>query len=115
MLLDMGKWLDKNGEAIYKTQGGPYEPTPDFVSTRKGTKIYLHILTKDLTEVTLPIPEKVKINKIVKLEDGKSIVFDTVDNNIKLRLTPSTAIPYVVEIETNTDTKQLKTIKRNVY
>ncbi len=115
MLLEMGKWLDKNGEAIYKTQGGPYEPTSDFVTTRKDTKIYLHILNKALTDITLPIPENVKINKMVKLEDGKSIAFDVVNNTIKLQLVPSISIPYVIEIQTNTNTKGLKSIKRNLY
>ena len=115
MLLEMGKWLDKNGEAIYKTQGGPYEPTSDFVSTRKGSKIYLHILKKDLTNIILPILEKVKINKIVRLDDGKSISFDIVGNTLKFHLASSIKIPYVVEIEINTDTKELKTIRRNLY
>ncbi len=40
----ISKWLDKNDESIFNTIGGPYKPSPIGVSTRKGNKIYLHIL-----------------------------------------------------------------------
>jgi alpha-L-fucosidase len=43
-LKEMGQWLKKNGYAIYETRGGPFKPTDWGVSTRKGNKIYLHIL-----------------------------------------------------------------------
>lgn len=115
MLLEMGKWLTKNSDAVYKTQGGPYEPSSDFVSTRKGNKIYLHILNKDLREVKLPLPEKIKINKIANLENSQLIVFNTIQNSVIFQLKPTDSVPYVIEIETNTDTKILKTIKSNLY
>jgi len=43
-LKEMGKWLEKYGYTIYGTCGGPFKPTDWGVSTRKGNKIYLHIL-----------------------------------------------------------------------
>ena len=43
-LRTIGEWLDKNGESIYETKGGPYMPNKWFVSTYKNNKIYLHIL-----------------------------------------------------------------------
>ncbi len=42
-LLEMGEWLDKYGETIYGTRGGPYTPTKKFASTRKDKKIYIHV------------------------------------------------------------------------
>ncbi len=43
-LLELGAWLTTNGESIYETEGGPFKPNEYAASTRKGNKIYLHIL-----------------------------------------------------------------------
>ena len=40
----MGQWLEKYGYSVYGTRGGPFKPTDWGVSTRKGNKIYLHLL-----------------------------------------------------------------------
>jgi len=55
-LREMGKWLDKYGYAVYGTRGGPFKPTDWGVSTRKGNKIYLHILkwSGNLPKIILP-------------------------------------------------------------
>jgi alpha-L-fucosidase len=61
-LREMGDWLKQYGESIYGTRGGPY--TPDFagVSTRKGNRIFLHILNWVNDEAPLvlpPLPRKI--------------------------------------------------------
>ncbi len=43
-LKEMGQWLKQYGYAIYGTRGGPFKPTDWGVSTRKGNRIYLHIM-----------------------------------------------------------------------
>lgn len=43
-LEEMGQWLQVYGYTIYETRGGPFKPTDWGISTRKGNKIYLHIL-----------------------------------------------------------------------
>jgi len=43
-LKEMGRWLDRYGCTIYGTRGGPFKPTDWGVSTRKGNRIYVHIL-----------------------------------------------------------------------
>jgi len=45
-LKGMGEWLKKYGETIYATTAGPYKPGLWGVSTRKGNKIYLHVLQR---------------------------------------------------------------------
>jgi alpha-L-fucosidase len=58
---EIGSWTKIYGESVYGTEGGPYLPAKgDFVSTRKGNKIYLHLLSGQ-TSITLPAFE----NKIV--------------------------------------------------
>lgn len=60
-LKEMGAWLEKNGESIYGTRGGPWKPARGIVSTRKGNTVYLHLLRGGDASVDLPgLPRKVK-------------------------------------------------------
>lgn len=43
-LRQMGEWLAQYGDSIYGTRGGPIAPHPWGVTTRKGSKVYVHIL-----------------------------------------------------------------------
>ena len=44
---EIGDWLQKNGESIYSTRGGPLEPVDNvYGTTFIGNIIYLHILDK---------------------------------------------------------------------
>jgi len=53
-LKEIGQWMDKNGESIYGTRGGPFMPDKWGASTSKGNKIYLHILNKKGNKLKLP-------------------------------------------------------------
>jgi alpha-L-fucosidase len=55
-LKEMGKWLKANGESIYKTRGGPVPPQAWGVTThsKKGDRVYVHVLDAKVTEVRLP-------------------------------------------------------------
>jgi alpha-L-fucosidase len=57
-LKEMGAWLKEYGASIYETRGGPFKPTDWGVSTRKGNKIYLHVLNLpgDEPKIVLPDP-----------------------------------------------------------
>jgi alpha-L-fucosidase len=43
-LCEMGSWLEKYGQTIYATRGGPFKPAKHVVSTRAGKTVYVHIL-----------------------------------------------------------------------
>ncbi|HEX8202363.1 MAG TPA: alpha-L-fucosidase, partial [Isosphaeraceae bacterium] len=43
-LREVGRWLERNGEAVYGTRRGPIAPQPWGVSVQKGPAIYLHVL-----------------------------------------------------------------------
>jgi alpha-L-fucosidase len=43
-LAEIGAWIEKYGETIYGTRGGPFMPTAWGVSTSRGNTVYVHIL-----------------------------------------------------------------------
>lgn len=53
-LREVGEWLEKYGQSIYGTRGGPYLPGDFGVSTYRGKTIYLHLLNFTGTRVRLP-------------------------------------------------------------
>jgi alpha-L-fucosidase len=44
VLQQLGSWLKQHGESIYGTRGGPWKPTAEVASTRKGNTVYVHAL-----------------------------------------------------------------------
>jgi alpha-L-fucosidase len=59
-LKEMGAWLQKYGQSVYGTRGGPWKPSKDIASTRKGSVVYLHILRWTGDSITLHnLPRKI--------------------------------------------------------
>ncbi len=74
-LKEMGAWLSKNGDAVYGTRGGPWKPSYQMVSTRKGDRIYLHLLSKMDGPISVPaLPVAIKSAKLL---NGPSIAITT--------------------------------------
>lgn len=53
-LKEMGKWIEKNGETIYGTRGGPVAPKSWGVTTHKDNKIYVHVLNAEDNNLLIP-------------------------------------------------------------
>lgn len=87
---EIGDWVNKNGESIYGTEGGPFLPVnDDFVSTRKENKIYLHLLNGQ-PNISLPaFKNKIKSAKIfgtkqkVEFEKTNNKFIFTIPNSYK--------------------------------
>lgn len=81
-LKEMGAWLNRHGESIYGTRGGPWRPASSLASTRKNNAIFVHVLRWDGETVTLPdIPRKVRQASVlgrgkadVQQADGKLVI-----------------------------------------
>jgi len=59
-LKEMGAWLNKYGQSIYATRGGPFKTGPWGASTHKDNTIYIHVLSWPGVKLTLPpIPKKI--------------------------------------------------------
>lgn len=96
-LKEMGEWMATYGETIYGTRGGDVAPHPWGVSTRKGTRLFIHIL--DHPDASLYIPLKVKVKKATQFVDGTSIAFQQDKDGVLLKLPKvPTETDYVVEL-----------------
>jgi alpha-L-fucosidase len=73
-LKQVGAWLEKNGETIYGTRGGPLTPRPWGVTTRKGNKVYLHILNWPDQTIAIPKLDK-KVKSATFFKDGGKLDF----------------------------------------
>lgn len=89
-LKEMGLWLAKNGEAIYATQKGPVEPQTWGVTTRKGNKVYVHIL--DLNAAGNPasphnlfMQTSTRIKSACYLSDKSKVDFEYSANGLLLK------------------------------
>jgi alpha-L-fucosidase len=53
-LREIGKWMEKNGETIYGTRGGPISPKSWGVSTYKNNKVFIHLLNPEDNNLLIP-------------------------------------------------------------
>jgi alpha-L-fucosidase len=104
-LRDVGKWLERNGDTIYGTRGGPVSPRLWGVTTQKENRVYVHVLDWNFSDsLWLPIPPRVRSAKFLK--DGSKAEFLQVDNGVLLKAIPRRAIDeYDTVIELELDNK----------
>ena len=82
-LRDVGAWMAKNGDSIYGTRGGPIAPHPWGATTRKGDRVYVHVL--DLPDASLllpPLPSTIRFARL--LNGGRAVEFKTGDFGVVL-------------------------------
>lgn len=99
-LREMGEWLRQNGETIYGTVAGEIPEKPWGVTTRKGSRLFIHIL--DSEDDFLSIKLDSKVVKAVKYADKSPVKFRQSKDGIVTLLfdeKPS-GIDYIIELET---------------
>lgn len=70
-----GKWLEKYGESIYGTRGGPLTPQSWGVTTQQGQTIYIHLF-KQPAEGAILIPgSKLKVKQVRVLGQDAIVKF----------------------------------------
>lgn len=81
-LKDVGDWLAKYGESIYGTRGGPYKPGDWGASTRKGNRIYIHVLKWNGDTLQFPaLPAKITAATVLT---GGTVDFKQTDAAVTL-------------------------------
>jgi len=65
-LREMGAWLNKYGQSIYATRGGPFRPGSWGASTCKGNTIYVHVLDWPGENLMLPaVSKKIIVSSVL--------------------------------------------------
>ena len=98
-LKEMGEWTRANGETIYGTTAGDIPVQEWGVTTRKGERLFVHIMNLDSTELFLPLGCKVK--KAFTYADKKPVKVKKTKGGVKLLFDEAPAgVDYIVELIT---------------
>ncbi len=98
-LREMGEWTREFGETIYGTTAGDIPVQPWGVTTRKGNRLFVHIMDFDGTELELPLECRVK--KAFTFAGKEPVRFKRTSNGIKLMFDEApSGVDYIVELET---------------
>jgi alpha-L-fucosidase len=81
---EIGQWLQRNGEAVYGTRGGPAEPEDGvFGTTCRDNKIYVHILNQQAFKA---VPLKDGVVQSCSLLSGEEIPFSQRNGIVSFQL-----------------------------
>ncbi|CAH0144599.1 hypothetical protein SRABI27_00376 [Pedobacter sp. Bi27] len=110
-LKEIGDWLKTNGEAVYGTKGGPFQPNNDYATTRKGDKIYVHVLNTNLAKLSLKAIPGLKVKKAYLL--NKQTINMEQKDGISLQLpgNQSNQSDYIVVLELNGNAENIPVIE----
>ncbi|WP_019670323.1 alpha-L-fucosidase [Eudoraea adriatica] len=99
ILKAMGAWLSIYGETIYGTRQGLAMTDDNIVSTRRGDKLYLHVLEDADNELRIPDFD-MKIKKAIYFKDKTPVNFRLKKRELKLTIPEEKkeAIDTVIEI-----------------
>ena len=90
-LAAIGKWLRKYGDTIYGTRGGPFPPQSWGVSTRKGGRVFVHVLGPD---AVITLPETGKPVRSASLIDGTPVEFEAASFGTIVKMPEQRPDPY---------------------
>ena len=83
-LRGIGHWVDRNGESIYGTRGGPLSPTSWGATTQRPGKIYIHVM--DYNGDLLALSRLPAVKSARALASGTPVEISSVKGGIVLRL-----------------------------
>ncbi len=83
----VGEWLSRFGDAIYGTRGGPVPPADWGVTTQKGDKVYVHVLSWNAPLLALPpIPRTIHTAQL--MSNGSPVEFTQSSDGVVLKVAP---------------------------
>ena len=94
----MGEWMKVYGETIYGTRGGCVAPHPWGVTTQKGNRLFVHLLTPQDKAIFLPIGDR-KVKKAFRFVDKTPLKVQRCEGGVVLSLPElPTDVDYVAEL-----------------
>lgn len=99
-LRQMGRWLDANGETIYGTEAGDIQACPWGTTTRKGNKLFVHVLSKDVSSIHLPL-DCIVVDALEFAGRTPVEYHPHPSKGVVISFTPDTTVPdYIIELTT---------------
>ena len=92
-LKKIGQWVEKNGETLYGTRGGPVSPKSWGVTTQKGNRIFAHVLNYENQNLLLP-DFGIKVKNVMLFSDKTKLKFKQDSFGIAIQL-PENKIDFV--------------------
>lgn len=106
-LREIGDWMRKYGTAVYGTMGGPWEPNDKFAATRKGNKVFIHVLKSAEGGLTLKALPGRNISKSAIIGGG-AVSTETANGELRIKIPQQPAtLPYVIELTLDGPAEQL--------
>jgi len=106
-LMEVGRWLETNGKAIYGTRPGPFQPGDWGVSTHRGKTVYVHVLKWPGEKLKLPaLPAKVMRASVLT---GGEVSVSQTDHGLELSVPPANRsdLDTVIALELDTPASSL--------
>ena len=102
VLKEVGEWVNKNGESVFGTRGGPLSARDWGVTTQKGNKTYVHILKWFDESITIPSWGK-KVKSVKLFLDKTPLKFSINDYGLSIKIPKDKLdeIDTILEVETN--------------
>lgn len=98
-LKGVGEWMRQYGETIRGTEAGPVAVQDWGATTRKGNRLFVHILKLDAQELLLPADVKVK--KATVYGSNQSVKFSKNADGTRLQLPEKPhGTDYIIELQT---------------
>ena len=99
-LKEIGSWMNTYGETFYATTAGDFPAQPWGVATRKGNKLYLHVITPQSEIIDVPV--NCKVTKATDFLSRSNIKYaKRKEGGITIRLDSiPTGTDYVIELDT---------------
>lgn len=97
---EIGKWMNTYGDTFYATEAGDFPAQSWGTTTRKGNRLFVHVLSAETADIDLPLTCKVK--KAKRFLDGAPVKFSkNKQGGITLHLeSVPDDIDHVIELET---------------
>lgn len=102
-LKGIGEWMGRYGETIYGTEAGDFPAQEWGTSTRKGDKLYVHVLNGETADIEIPTERKIK--SALAFDDRTPVKFTRNKKNgggtLHLENVPEGMADYIVELTTD--------------
>jgi alpha-L-fucosidase len=100
VLKQVGEWLKTYGETIYGTRGGPLTARDWGVTTQKGNKVYVHVLSWHDESLIIPSwGKKVKAAKLFSDQSALKFIENEYGITIKVPKNKFDEVDTVIELE----------------